>query len=250
MLVVHVRQLESNILIPHQAGCFFGALFAFPFAEKIGRKFTMIIASSVFLVGGTVMTAARGNLNMIYAGRAVAGLGIGASSMVVPVYISETAPPSIRGRLIGIFEIASQGGGMLGFWINYATDRTISVNNPAQWTIPLALQLLPGLLLLLGVAWCPESPRYRAKKDDFEGAERILCMIRGLDADHSYLQHEMSEIRAQVEERSVNKMSKKAQFMKLFQKGVRNRMAVGLALMFLQSFTGVSFSHITSPLQN
>ena len=48
----------------------------------------------------------------------------------------------------------------------------------------------------------------------------------------------MSEIRRQVEERSTNRMSKKAQFNKLFQKGVRNRMAIGLALMFLQSFTG------------
>lgn len=68
-------------------------------------------ASAVFLVGATLMTAANGTMNMVIAGRAVAGLGIG---LVVPVYISETAPPSIRGRLIGIFEIASQGGGMLG----------------------------------------------------------------------------------------------------------------------------------------
>lgn len=143
----------------YQAGCFFGALFAFPLAEKLGRKKTMIIASSVFLLGGTLMTAAMGNLNMIYGGRAIAGLGIGASSMTVPVYIAEIAPPSVRGRLIGIFEIASQGGGMLGFWINYACDRTIDVERKAQWIVPLAVQLIPGLLLLLGVAWCPESPR-------------------------------------------------------------------------------------------
>jgi MFS family permease len=215
-------------------------LIAFPFAERIGRKRTMIIASSIFLLGGTLMTASRGSLDMIYGGRAVAGLGIGASSMVVPVYISETAPPSIRGRLVGIFEIASQGGGMLGFWINYACDRTINVETQTQWVVPLAIQLIPGVLLLLGVAWCPESPRFLAKNDNFEGAERILCKIRGLDASHGYIQHEMSEIRAQIEERSANRQSKKEQFMKLFQKGVRNRMAIGLALMFLQSFTGVS----------
>lgn len=94
-----------------QAGCFFGALLTFPIAEKWGRKKTIMMASLVFLLGGTIMTAARGNLNMIIGGRAIAGLGIGASSLTVPVYISETAPPSIRGRLVGIFEIASQGGG-------------------------------------------------------------------------------------------------------------------------------------------
>lgn len=71
-------------------------------------------ASAVFLVGATLMTAANGSMDMVIVGRAIAGLGIGACSLVVPVYISETAPPSVRGRLVGIFEIASQGGGMLG----------------------------------------------------------------------------------------------------------------------------------------
>jgi MFS family permease len=194
----------------------------------------------VFLLGGTLMTAAQGSLNMIYGGRAIAGLGIGASSLVVPVYIAEVAPPSIRGRLVGIFEIASQGGGMLGFWINYATDRTIDVQRQSQWIVPLAIQLIPGVLLVLGMTWCPESPRWLARGDNFDAAERILCTIRGLPASHEYIQREMGDIRAQVEERSTNQMSKKTQFMKLFQKGTRNRMGIGLALMFLQSFTGVS----------
>jgi MFS family permease len=186
------------------------------------------------------MTAANGNLNMIYAGRAVAGLGIGASSLTVPVYIAETAPPSIRGRLVGIFEIASQGGGMLGFWINYGTDQHISSNSVAQYVIPLALQLAPGLLLGVGMFFiCPESPRWLARQDNFEAAEKVLCDLRGLPGDHEYVLREMGEIRQQVEERSTLKMTKKEQFMKLFQKGTRNRMAIGLALMFLQSFTGV-----------
>ncbi|KAI3400355.1 hypothetical protein diail_3372 [Diaporthe ilicicola] len=55
--------------------------------------------------------------------------------MVISVYVSETAPPSVRGRLMGIFEIALQGGGMLGFWISYACDRTIEVDRQAQWII-------------------------------------------------------------------------------------------------------------------
>lgn len=186
------------------------------------------------------MTAAQGSLNLLYGGRAIAGLGIGASSLTVPVYIAEVAPPSIRGRLVGIFEIASQGGGMLGFWINYATDQTINVERQAQWIIPLAIQLFPGVMLVLGMSWCPESPRWLARGDNFEGAEKILTNLRGLPSSHPYILREMGEIRAQVEERSTNHLSKWAQFQKLFQKGTRNRMGIGLALMFLQSFTGVS----------
>lgn len=109
--------LQGNIVSTFQAGCFFGSLLTFPLAEKIGRKKSIFLAAAVFLVGGALMTASRGILAMLIAGRAIAGLGIGAGSLIVPVYIAETAPPSIRGRLIGIFEIASQGGGMLGFWV-------------------------------------------------------------------------------------------------------------------------------------
>lgn len=59
-------------------------------------------------------TAADGRLPLLISGRAIAGLGIGSVSLIVPVYIAETSPPSIRGRLVGIFEICSQGGGMCG----------------------------------------------------------------------------------------------------------------------------------------
>lgn len=206
-----------------------------------------MLAALVFLAGGTLMTAAQGNLDLIYAGRAIAGLGIGASSLTVPVYIAETAPPSIRGRLVGIFEIASQGGGMLGFWINYATDQTIDVATQTQWIVPLALQLAPGVGLFFGMFWCPESPRWLARGDNFEAAESILCKIRSLGPEHEYIRREMGEIREQVQTRSTMRMSKKAQLQKLFQKGTRNRLGIGLALMFLQSFTGVNIITYYAP---
>jgi hypothetical protein len=94
-------------------------------------------------------------------------------------------------------------------------------------------------MLVSGMFWCPESPRWLARGDNFDAAEKILTTIRGLPSDHPYIRREMGEIRAQVEERSTNHLSKKAQFRKLFEKGTRNRMGIGLALMFLQSFTGV-----------
>ena len=137
--------------------------------------------------------------------------------------------------------------GMLGFWINYGTNAHISVDSVAQWVVPLGLQLVPGVLLFFGILWCPESPRWKARGDDFDGAERILCKIRGLESSHEYIRREMGEIRDQVEQRSTMRMSKKQQFMKLFQKGVRNRMGIGLALMFLQSFTGVNIITYYAP---
>jgi hypothetical protein len=95
--------------------------------------------------------------------------------------------------------------------------------------------------------FCPESPRWLARQDNFEAAEKIIVNLRQLPADHPYVVREIGEIRMQVEERSTLHMGKKQQFKKLFAKGVRNRMGVGMALMFLQSFTGVNIITYYSP---
>lgn len=131
--------------------------------------------------------------------------------------------------------------------IHSATSQTISNSNLAQWTIPLALQLVPGVLLFIGMIFCPESPRWLARMDNFEAAERIIVRLRQLPADHPYVMREVAEIRMQVEQRSTLHMGRKQQFKKLFAKGVRNRMGVGMALMFLQSFTGVNIITYYSP---
>lgn len=95
--------------------------------------------------------------------------------------------------------------------------------------------------------FCPESPRWLARQDNFEAAEKIIVKLRQLPADHPYVVREIREIRLQVEERSTLHMGKKQQFKKLFAKGVRNRMGIGMALMFLQSFTGVNIITYYSP---
>ena len=246
--------IQANIVSTFQAGCFFGALFSFPIAEKFGRKKTIMLAALVFLLGGTLMTAAQGRLSLIYAGRAIAGLGIGSSSLVVPVYIAEISPPSIRGRLIGIFEIASQGGGMLGFWINYGTNQTINVERQAQWIVPLAIQLVPGTLLFLGMFFCPESPRWLARCNDMPAAEKIITYLRDLPSDHPYVRREIADIVDQIERRNIHNQAtttfaqrSKRNVARLFEKGTRNRLGIGLALMFLQSFTGVNIITYYAP---
>jgi len=102
----HRDTLQGNIVSTFQAGCFFGSLLTFPLAEKYGRKKAVFLAATVFIIGGTLMTASSGMLPLLITGRAIAGLGIGAASLIVPVYIAEVSPPSIRGRLIGIFEVS------------------------------------------------------------------------------------------------------------------------------------------------
>ncbi|KPI36135.1 Quinate permease [Cyphellophora attinorum] len=226
-----IDTLQGNIVSTFQSGCFFGALLAFPVAERIGRKRSIMIASLIFLVGAILMTASNGRLPVLITGRAIAGLGIGAVSLIVPVYISETSPPSIRGRLVGIFEICSQFGGMTGFWINYAVNRTISEGTKTQWIVPLAVQLLPGTILFLGMLCCPETPRFMAKKDNWEAQRRFFASYaRCLPIIHTFVENLPT-----------------FQFKRLFQKGTRNRIGLGLILMMCQNMTGVNIITYYSP---
>jgi MFS family permease len=78
--------------------------------------------------------------------------------MLVPMYIAEMAPPSIRGRLVGIYEIGVQAGTCIGFWVNYGVTIHVAESS-AQWRIPFGIQLIPGTLLVIGMFFLPESPR-------------------------------------------------------------------------------------------
>ncbi|KAK2760132.1 hypothetical protein FQN53_007946, partial [Emmonsiellopsis sp. PD_33] len=115
-----VNLLSANIVSCYQAGAFFGSFFAFPIAHFWGRKIGLVAAALVFILGAGVMLAANAErgLGVLYGGRVLAGIGVGAGSNIVPIYISELSPPAIRGRLVGVYELGWQIGGLVGFWIN------------------------------------------------------------------------------------------------------------------------------------
>jgi MFS family permease len=139
----HLATVKSNIVSVYQAGAFFGSLFAYVSNHFIGRKKSLYIFSLVFCLGAGLMLGAshdRG-LGLIYAGRVLAGIGVGACSMIVPIYISEIAPPAVRGRLVGIYELGWQIGGLVGFWINYGISETLAPSH-SQWLIPFAVSCL------------------------------------------------------------------------------------------------------------
>ena len=112
--------ISANIVSTYQAGAFFGALFAYPVGFYLGRKWGLIIAATVFTLGSGLMLGANSDhgLGIMYGGRVLAGLGVGAGSNLTPIYISELSPPAIRGRLVGVYELGWQIGGLVGFWIN------------------------------------------------------------------------------------------------------------------------------------
>lgn len=98
------KDLKGNITFTFLAGCAVGALIVSLLADYLGRKRSILIGASLFAVGGFVQ-AFTPNLEVFYVGRVVSGLGIGLLSMCVPLYISETAPTAIRGRMIAVQQL-------------------------------------------------------------------------------------------------------------------------------------------------
>ena len=111
---------KANIVSVYQAGAFWGALSAYTSAHFLGRKKSLWVFSMVFILGAGLMLGANSHrgLGLIYGGRVLAGFGVGGCSMIVPIYISELAPPAVRGRLVGLYELGWQIGGLVGFWIS------------------------------------------------------------------------------------------------------------------------------------
>lgn len=120
-----VNLLSANIVSCYQAGAFFGSIFAYIAAFFLGRATGLSVFAALFTLGAGLMLGANGErgLGLIYAGRVLAGLGVGGASSLAPIYISEISPPAIRGRLVCMFELGWQIGGLVGFWINVGSAR-------------------------------------------------------------------------------------------------------------------------------
>ncbi|ETS79987.1 hypothetical protein PFICI_07516 [Pestalotiopsis fici W106-1] len=207
--------LSSHIVSTFQAGAFFGCIIGFFTAERFGRKPIIMASGVVFIIG--VILQMIGMIGLLYAGRVLTGLAIGASSTLLPIYIAECSPALIRGRLVGIFEIMLQIALVFGFWVNYGVNRNIS--------------------------WLVSANR-------IEKAKKALCWVRNLPENHPYIQQELNEIQASVNhelEASGGRRSTTQIFRELVAPGVRGRAAVSVLLMLLQNLTGINAINYYSP---
>lgn len=192
--------ISANIVSLYQAGAFFGSFMAYASTHYLGRRKSLFLFVCIFILGAGLMLGAtreRG-LGLIYGGRVLAGLGVGASSMIVPIYISELSPPAVRGRLVGIYELGWQIGGLVGFWINYGVNLHVAPSR-SQWLIPFAVQLIPAGLLFIGVFWIRESPRWLIANGKRDQGIANLCWIRNLPSDDAYIVEEVGFVDEELE---------------------------------------------------
>src|SRR5690606_26599484 len=133
-------------------GAWVGTLYSPILAEKLSRKYTILINVVIFVIGVIVQVLATTShypvaSQFILGGRFVTGMGVGSLSMTVPMYNAEVAPPELRGSLVGLQQLAITFGIIVSFWIDYGTNYiggTGDGQKDAAWVLPLALQLVPA----------------------------------------------------------------------------------------------------------
>ncbi|KAG9656104.1 general substrate transporter, partial [Aureobasidium melanogenum] len=239
---------SANIVSLLQAGCFFGSLAVAPLGDRFGRKPALIVAGLIFCAGSLMQTVSFGHIAAMYVGRAIGGLGVGLASGLVPLYVAELSPPAIRGRLVGIYEISVQTGTCIGFWICYGVQRNMAATS-SQWILPFAVQLIPGVLLIIGMCFVPESPRWLAQHKSRELAAYTLCKLRSLPEDHEYLQEELTHIMDTVNEQleSPHDQGMISQVKELRVPSNRRRVFVGVAIFVFMQFAGSNAINYYSP---
>ncbi|KAJ7846291.1 general substrate transporter [Mycena leptocephala] len=242
--------ISANIVSVYQAGCFFGAFFGYLTGYFLGRKYGLLLSSAIFLLGAGLQCGANSStgLGIMYGGRIIVGLGIGIASNLAPIYVAEIAPPAIRGRLIGMYELCWQLGGVIGFWINYGVTQHIGPSH-RQWFIAFAVQLIPGGLLFIGSFFLVESPRWLVSRDRNAIALKNLAKLRNLPEDAPYVVEEFSEIEAAIaHERGLAGAGFFGPMKTVFtSKTLMYRVLLGSSLFVWQNGTGINAINYYSP---
>ncbi|KAF2817144.1 MFS monosaccharide transporter-like protein [Mytilinidion resinicola] len=221
-------------------GTLFGALIAAPIADKIGRKISIQIWCFVFSIGMVIQISSTHSWVQIMMGRWVAGLGVGALSLLVPMYQAETAPPHIRGALISAYQLMITFGIFLAAVFNYAAERH-QAGKKASWMITMGLSFVVAAILGFGIIFFPDTPRYNYRLGKTEKAKQTMSHVYGVPENHWSVHHELEEIRIKLEAESEKGSSFHEWYSMFKAPKMFYRIALGMLLQMFQQLTGANY---------
>ena len=190
--------LVSSVLI----GAVIGAATNGILADIFGRK-KIIIATAIIFIVGSILCALAPNIYVLILSRILVGLAVGIVNFIVPLYLSEVAPKQLRGTLVSLYQWAITAGILFSYVINGAFANAVY-----SWRWMLFAGVVPGLILLVGMTFLGDTPRWLISKNREEEAKKIYKKIEpDIDADK-----EVAEIKETLKSELGN--NKKVKFKK------------------------------------
>ncbi|ELY7488111.1 sugar porter family MFS transporter [Cronobacter turicensis] len=217
----HQQEIVVSVMM---FGAALGALCSGPMSSSLGRRRSLLLGATLFVVG-SLGCAAAGNMQMLAIARFILGLAVGVASFTAPLYLSEIAPERIRGSMISLYQLMIT----IGILAAFISDTALSGGGHWRWM--LGIITFPAVVLFIGVLTLPESPRWLMMKRREALAASVLKRLRNSDKD---AQHELNQIResVKIKQRGWQLFRHNAHF--------RRSTGLGILLQFMQQFTGMT----------
>uniref|UniRef100_J3LQ94 Major facilitator superfamily (MFS) profile domain-containing protein n=1 Tax=Oryza brachyantha TaxID=4533 RepID=J3LQ94_ORYBR len=149
------------------------SLFVASFTLAMGRKWSMFGGGVSFLAGATLNGAAQ-NIAMLVAGRVLLGIGVAFAGLSIPIYLSELAPPRLRGMLNIVLQLMITVGIFSANLVNFGAAK---IKGGWGWRLSLGLAAVPACAITVGSIFLPDSPNSLINSGRHEEARRVLCLL-------------------------------------------------------------------------
>lgn len=211
-------------------GCIPGAMLAGFLSDRFGRRKILFLCAVLYAASG-VLSAVPRTFGEFLLARFISGVGIGASSMICPVYIAEMAPKAWRGRLGSLFQFGIVSGIFLTLFINARIQAAgdASWNAAAGWRWMLGAEVVPALVLLGLLFVVPESPRWLLQAGREAEGRRVLAQLGGPE----HAQAEIDAVRSVLSQEEGG-------FRELLQPRFRRPLLIAVLLMAFSQFSGIN----------
>src|SRR5215210_1769292 len=214
--------LEGLVVASLLLGAAVGAASAGPLSDRLGRRNIIVIAAILFTIGA-IGAALAPNVGVLVLFRIVLGLAVGAAALTVPLYLSETAPTQIRGAISSLNQLMITVGILAAYIVNAL------LASSGAWRWMLGLAAIPSLVLLIGMYFMPETPRWLVSRDRDDEAREVLRRDRSEEA----VEKEIRDIR-EVEEQEEGGLGE------LLASWVRPALVVAIGLAVFQQIVGIN----------
>ncbi|KAK4122705.1 general substrate transporter [Parathielavia appendiculata] len=183
----------GGIVSAFQGGAILGTIINMFAADRLGRRRTIFAGSAVSCLGASLQAGAV-SIPMVIVGRFIGGVAVGMLTSTIPMYAGELSEAKFRGILSGLLQWMLSWGFLVAQWLGYGCS---FVAGSFSWRFPLAFQNVPSLILLVGIFFLHESPRWLMEKDRHEEARAVLDRLRS-GQDRDLVELELQEIREAI----------------------------------------------------
>ncbi len=207
-------------------GTVVGALFGGKPADRYGRNAILLVIAVLYLVSaiGSALTSSWTGF-LIF--RFLGGLGVGASSVIGPMYVAEISPAALRGRLVGLFQFNVVFGILLAFLSNYIVASLVVTEDAWRWM--LGIEAVPAIVFFLLIFLLPSSPRWLVLQKRREEAAETLARLGERDVE--------GQLRT-IEESVFSEQHLQSE--RLFDKRLRVPVMLAILIAFFNQFSGIN----------